>query len=186
MNTKGVYDDRRKKILRATFGGLAVVLFSVLLCSCSGRYLRTESATTEDIKGTYTLILYGGYYVNDTKTLAVLAKEGTRYAFDVFAPDFDYHIIKGVPAPEALVRAGKFVSFHHAFWKVQWRKIVDTNGEVIGYEARPLYYPLNFGESDILDVYYKKTDDKVIVYIRQSSQLEMMPFEGDRSFLRIR
>lgn len=175
-----------KKVLQTVSAVLAAVCLSLMLFACSERYLRTEDVTKAEIKGAYTLILYGGYYVNDIKTVAILVKEPSRYTFDVYAPDFDYYVIKGVDAGKALERAQKLVSFHHAFWKAQWRKIVDTNGEVIGYEVRPLYYSINFGQSNLIDVYYKKTDDKVVVYIRPSQTQQYMPFEGDKGFVRIK
>ncbi len=134
--------------------------------SCSGRYLRTESATGGEITGVYTLILYGGASANDLSTVAILAREGTPYSFDVFAPEFDYKIIKGVLAKEAVEKAEKFVSFHHDFWKIQLSKIIDNKDNAIGYEVRPLYNPIVYNRSDIPDVYYKNTDGKVIVYIR--------------------
>jgi len=164
-------------IIAMVFVSLAVTSYS---CS-TGIYLKTESATEKEITGVYTLILYGGSFVNDVKTFAILAKEGTRYSFEVFAPEFDYQMIKGVPAKEALEKAGKFVSFHHNFWKVQLSRIVDDGGSTIGYEVRPLYYPLIHNKSDILDVYYKKSDGKIIVYIRFYGYPDtMFPFEGGR------
>ncbi len=157
-----------------------LLVYLSIACSCAtGRYLQTESAKTVEITGTYNLILYGGNHINDKKTLAILIKEDEPYKFEVFAPDFDYRIVKGVPALKALEKAKKFVSFHHAFWKTQLRKILDKQGNTIGYEMRPLYYPEVYGESNILDVYYKQTGSKVIVFIRLiSPQLESMPFEG--------
>jgi len=146
--------------------------------------LRTESATGEEITGVYTLILYGGTSANDIKTIAILAKEGTPYSFEVFQPEFDYKIIKGIPAKEALEKAEKFVSFHHDFWKIQMSKILDNKGSTIGYEIRPLYNPAVYGKFHIPDVYYKIADDKVIVYINfyPYPAPGPIPFEGGRSF----
>jgi hypothetical protein len=45
-------------------------------------------------------------------------------------------------------------------------KILDNKGGIIGFEVKPLYDPTVYDKSDIPDVYYKITDDKVIVYIR--------------------
>ena len=145
---------------------LMLFVLSILSYACSGRYLRTQNATPEELSGFYSLILYGGNSPNDLKTIAFLAKEGTPYTFEVFAPDFDYKIIKNISAREALEQAEKFVSFHRDFWKTRLSKIVDANGNTIGYEVRPLYNPSTFGTPDILDVDYKMTDDKVIVYVR--------------------
>ena len=168
-----------KRNLHTIIIAFIIVLSSTAGYSCSsGRYLRTESTKAGEITGVCNLILYGGNYSNDIKTFAILVRQGGPYSFEIFAPAFDYRIIKGVPAEEAFKRAEKFVSFHHDFWKVQMRKIIDDNGNTIGYEIRPLYYPVTSTESNPLNVYYKRADDKVIVYIRLSPQLEYMPFES--------
>jgi len=146
--------------------GLWFIVLAMASYSCE-RYLRTESATGQEIAGVYTLILRGGTSANDVKTIAILAKEGTPYSFEVFQPEFEYRIIKGVPAEEALERAEKFVRFHPDFWKIQLSKILDEKGSTIGYEVRPLYNPTVYDNKfDLPDVYYKITDHKVIVYIR--------------------
>jgi hypothetical protein len=158
-----------------------LLLFLFIACSCAGRYLTTESAKPMEITGTYDLILYGGNYLNDKKTLAILVRKDEPYRFDIYAPDFDYRTIKDVPASKALGTAKKFVSFHHAFWKIQLSKIIDKGGKTIGYEVRPLYYPEVYGEPDVLDVYYRQTDGKVVVYIRLTHhRMESYPFEGGR------
>jgi len=166
--------------------GIALLITVLVMASysCSERYLRTESVTPGEITGVYTMILYGGNYANDIKTIAILAKEGTPYTFDVFAPAFDYRVIKNVPAREALAKAEKFVSFHLDFWKIQIDQIVDPQGSAIGYEVKPLYYPAAFGNPDIIRTYYKMTGSKVTVYIRPRFRYPALdiPFEGGGSF----
>ncbi len=162
-----------------------LTILTLYLYSCSaGRYLKTESAAEQEITGHYTLILYGGSSVNDLKTLAILVKEGTPYTFEIYAPEFDYRTTKGVPATKALELAEKFVSFHHNFWKAQLSRILDNKGSVIGYELRPLYYPTIHSQSDILDVNYRQSNDKVVVYINfyEYPPTERFPFEGGRGF----
>jgi hypothetical protein len=163
---------------------LLIIALTMANYSCAGRYLRTESATPTEITGSYTLILYGGNYANDIKTVVILAKEGTPYTFDVFAPAFDYRVIKNVPAPEALEKAEKFVSFHPDFWKIQISEIVDPKGSAIGYEVKPLYYPTVFGYPNIIRTYYRMIGDKVTVYIRPHFRYPALdiPFEGGGSF----
>ena len=173
-------------VSRILLGISGVVCLVFLLSSCSERYLREEAAARDEVKGAYTLILYGGHSSTDIKTFAILVKESGRYNFDIYAPDFDYTVIKGVDAGEAVKRAEHFVSFHHAFWKDQWRKILDANGEVVAFEVRPLYHSINFGVSDLLDVYYKKAGDKIIVYIRLYQNQQYMPFEGDKGFITVK
>jgi hypothetical protein len=161
-----------------------VMTLTVASYSCAGRYLRTESATPREITGTYTLILYGGNYANAVKNVAILARQGTPYTFDIFAPSFDYKVIKNAPAREALEEAEKFLSFHPDFWKIRISEIVGPQGGAIGYEVIPLYYPTAFGYPNIIRTYYRMTGDKVIVYIRPHFRYPALdiPFEGGGSF----
>jgi hypothetical protein len=134
-----------------------------------------------DITGTYTLILYGGNYSDDLETIAILDREGDPYNFEPYAPDFDYRIKKRVPAKKAMKEAEKFVSFHNSFLRSQISRIIDNNGKTIGYEVRPLYQPLTFGISDVLDVYYWVKEGgrvKVLIRLKQSVEKSLLPFGG--------
>jgi hypothetical protein len=136
-------------------------------CLAFEKALRTEEAKPDEIKGTFTLILYGGNYLDDLETIAILDAEGDRYVLEPFVPDFDLRIKKGVPAVEALKEAEAFVNFHPSFWRSQLSRILDKEGKIIGYEVRPLYLPFTFGASDVLDVnYWLKEKGRVKVTIR--------------------
>jgi hypothetical protein len=148
--------------------------------------LKTIEATPDDITGTFSLILYGGRFADDVETIALLDLEGDGYSLEPFAPDFDFRIKKGVSAKEALEQAQKFVSFHHAFWRLELSRITDNNGKAIGYEIRPLYLPFYFGVSDIFEVYYwLKENGRVKVTIKLIPFVERRRFpagEGDGAF----
>lgn len=160
---------------------LLAVLCIAFLNSCStSNYLKTEGVKDADIKGSFTLILYGGRHLNDIETIAILDIEGDQYIFEPYAPEFDYKIKRGIPAKEALEEAERFVSWHSSFYRIQLSKILDDKDNVIGYELRPLYQPLAFGVSDVLDVDYRIKDSRVIVRIKLKPQIERMLFDGDR------
>lgn len=165
---------------RATLIGISLIL----TVSCAtGKYLRTEAAKVTEISGTYTIILYGGRYSADMETIAILDKEGDKYTFEVYAPEFDYKIKHGVPAKKALEESEKFVRFHHSFWQARLSKIIDPSGNTIGYEIRPLYHPIDFGYTDVLDVRYVIKDSKVIVTISLIPEVQRILFDDDRPFL---
>ena len=148
-------------------------------CYAFEKALRTEEARPDEMKGTFTLILYGGNFLDDLETIAMLDAEGDQYVLDPFAPDFDYRMKKGVPAPEAFKEAEKFVNFHPSFWRSQLSRIVDKEGKVIGYEVRPLYRPIAFGISDVLDVnYWLKEKGRVKVTIRLIPSIEKNKLPG--------
>ncbi|MDH5768649.1 MAG: hypothetical protein OEZ31_06800 [Nitrospirota bacterium] len=73
------------------------------------------------------------------------------------------------------------MSWHSSFHRSQLGKIIDDKGNIIGFEVRPLYFPLTFGVSDVLDVDYWMRDSKVIVKIKLIPSVEKMLRDGDTS-----
>ena len=134
--------------------------------------LKTEGAKEQDVRGVFTLILYGGRDANDVEALAILDIEGDHYSFEPYAPEFDYKIKRGLPGKEALGEANKFISYHPAFHNSQLSEIIDGKGNTLGYEVRPLYIPFRFGTSDVLEVYYSLKGSKVKVTIRIIPSIE--------------
>ena len=56
---------------------------------------------------------------------------------------------------------------------------MDRKGKTIGYELRPLYLPLDFGVSDVLDVAYWLKEGKVKVVIRPLPSVEKQILDDD-------
>ncbi len=159
--------------------GLAAVIFTAVN-SCTPRAsLKTERAYPSEITGTYTLFLYGARHIEDIETIAILAREGTPYTFEIYSPEFNYKVVKGVPADSAFTRAAAFVSFHHAFDHYEVSRILDGTGAVIGYEVRPFYRPFEYGYSNVLDVWYTLRDGKVITTIHLKPEVERLLRDGD-------
>lgn len=152
---------------------MIVILFALIFQSCAtGKHLRTEQAADSEVTGNYTLILHGGRYSEDIENVAIFDKEGDPYTFEIFAREDNYTVQKGVPAKEALDTAQKFVSFHRSVRGTKLNRIIDKDGNTIGYELRPLYNQLEFGFSDVLYTDYSVKDHKVIVYIWLRQELE--------------
>jgi hypothetical protein len=171
---------------KMTFGVrlLVVCAVSVILASCAaGNYLRTEESSSIEMKKTYSLILYGGRFSDDRETLAILDKEGDKYEFIVYASQDDYRIKRKVPAKKALAMAEHFARFHHSFRRSLLSRILDQSGATIGYEVKPLYFPLDMGYSDLIDTYYRIEGKTVIVKIRLSSAAEDRLYERDTPFI---
>jgi hypothetical protein len=139
--------------------------------------LKTESADSAEVKGIFTVILFGGAHLDDLETVAFFDIEGDLYTLEPFAPDFDYVVKKGLSAQEALKVAEKFGSFHPSFWKMQLSKIIIPGGDSIGFELRPLYLPFVYGTSDVLDIHYwPKKEGKVRVTITLIPSLKSLKF----------
>lgn len=120
-----------------------------------GTPLRTRNAKQSELKGTYTVIFCGRDYLLDLETVAILQSEETgKYTFfHPVAPE--YRIMQRLDAKKALEEAEKFVSGHPNYWRSQLSKIINSKGETVGYEVRPLYHPFTYGLADVLDISYK-------------------------------
>jgi len=154
---------------------VAFILAASFAVSCTaGLHLNTRGAQESEIKGTYRVILYGCNFTNDLETIAFLDKEGDEYTFEPYAPDFQYRVIEGVPAKEALEAAEKFVRCNSSFRRTLLSSITAPNGAILGYEVRPLYFPLTYGLEDVLDNTYAIRGDKVVITIRLLPAIQMM------------
>ncbi len=154
---------------------VAIALSCMLISGCAGGVsLRTYSATPAELTGTYTVFLYGGNYLLDLRTAAFLDKEGDAYAFEMYAPDFDYKVIKHVPAREAIELAARHVSKHPSFRYYRISGILDPAGYVVGYEVRPYYDPFEFGFSDVLLIDYWIKDSKIITSVHLHPDVEKL------------
>jgi len=158
----------------------AVISLVVLFCvSCApGIRPDTRGVQASELTGTYSVIFYGCNFLNDLETIAFLDKEGDQYNFEPFAPDFKFKVKKGVAAEEALAQANEFVNCSTSFLKPQVSTITAPNGDVVGYEARPLYDPLRYGVEDVLNTNYSFKGDKVVLTIRLVPSVEMMLQDG--------
>jgi hypothetical protein len=147
------------------------LILSLLLTffhSCAfDSYLRTERAMPEELTGTYALFLHGARHIDDVENAAILDKEGDPYTFEIYAPEYDYTVKKGVPAKAALEEAEAFVRYHRDFKRSRLSKIVDKAGHTIGYELRPIYHAFHLGQADVLYIDYMMKDNKVITTIRE-------------------
>ncbi len=169
--------------MTSRFPVIASVLVFLALSSCTqGVYLKTETPGSAELTGTYTLILYGARYRDDIENLAIFAKDGTRYAFQVYAPRYRYKVEKRVPAKEALETAQEFIRFHRSFWQSQLSKILSPEGETIGYELKPLYYPIDTGYADVLSVYYVVEGNTVTAIVRLKPEIEKIFPDEDLLF----
>ncbi len=175
-------DSMRRKIF--TFFALFMLLCAAFSCT-KKQILHTESTYSPEMFGSYTLFLYGARFSNDIETIAILDREGDRFTFEIFKPEFDFKVITGVPAAKAFDEGNKFIRFHRSFYSSQMVSILGSSGEIIGYEIRPLYLPTEFGYSDVMDVSYTLIEDTVKVKIQLKPHVRYMLYDegGKRPFM---
>jgi hypothetical protein len=152
--------------LLSTIKRLMIWLFlpGLILAGCAtySGSLRTQQAKAIGPSGTYTVIRVGGNYFEDYSTFALVVPEDGRYRFEIFKPDFEYRSSKKLTAKQALAMASAFVSSQPSFTYSQTSSIIGPDGSVIGYEVRPLYNQMLFGQSDVLIIAYFPKENNVI------------------------
>ena len=154
-----------------------LLMFGLLFGSVScNKEIRLNTLWVQDaeVMGNYTVIYYGCNFINDLETIAILEKEGNKYPFEVYAPDFKYRVKKGLSSEEAIETAKKSVNCNALFNRTQVSRILAPSGETIGYEVRPLYLPYRYGVDDVLDVEYMLKDNKVVITISLRASTEML------------
>lgn len=167
---------RRRWLIGTVF--FVLILFS---CSTKGALLKTRLETdTEVSKATYFVILYGRETNQDVETVAVLDPDNDE--FQLVAPHSrnNQTIYKNAGAEEAYKIATDFLGGLIISDRIEKRSILGPEGQVIGYELRPL-----FNESVRCDclstTYWLQDNNKVEFYVNWTQSPK--PFSGidDRS-----
>lgn len=104
--------------------------------------------------------------------VAFLDKEGDPYTMEIYAPDFQYKTENNVPAGDAFARADQFIRCNVNYQQTQVRKILDLQGNVAGYEVRPLYAPFRYGMLDVMIISYTIRENRIIIYVRLDPRVE--------------
>lgn len=143
------------------------------------------SATTEiheeaEMSGIFTVYFYGYNYQNDPESAVFFDIEGDDYTFEIFGHEYDYVVLDNLQADEARKEAEKFISQHTRYYRSQLSRIFDHNGKLIGYELRPLYHTIAYGRSDILDIYYRIKDSKVVIAVDIKRPVRRRFFDRDQ------
>jgi len=169
----------------AKFAGILLAILVAVLAACAtGKPLLTTEAQPTDVKGTYTLLLYGCHYPDDVKDVAYLIDEGSKQPFEIYDIKTSYKIKKGVPSEQALKEAEAFIRCsNRRVSYTGFRSIPDGAGGILGYEVRPLFFPTEFGFPDIMLINYVQLKDGMIrTYIKLHPDVEkQLAASGDKS-----
>ncbi len=145
-------------LYRYIFPTILILLLTVSLSFAMGQYMKTERVAAADISGSVTLFLYGSGHMKRTSILDI---EDDDYTFEISDSAHNYTIAKGIAAGKALKNAEAYLSGS----RYRMIKIMSDDGQVIGYELRPLYSRFRYGSSDILDVDYRIKGKTVAVTV---------------------
>jgi len=148
-------------------------IFAVLICVCMVSVLQACAVSTQliprlvdpaEIKGTFTLILYGCRYADDLENMAILVDEKNEHTFELYAMDSMFKVKKGLSGQQAVNEAKTFISCSmQPVLHPVMRRIPDDRDETIGYEVKPLYRDIS--PSEVLLSFYSLEEGKVTAYI---------------------
>jgi len=145
----------------------------------AGKQLMTGAADPTEVKGTYTLLLYGCHYPAQIQNVAIFVAETSKYPVRIHDLDTSYTVKTGIPAEQALSEADRFVRCStNKIWRTEMRKILDDSGGIIGYEVKPLYMPFEFGIADVIQTSYSLQKGTVNAYIRLFPDVEKQQDAG--------
>ncbi len=151
-----------------------LTVFATLQACAPGIHLLPKPADPSEIKGTYTLILYGCRYADDLENMAVLVDAKNKYKFEVYAHENMYKVKKEVSGTEAIREANAFINCSmHTVWQTVLRRIFDADGRTIAYELKPLYRPWEFRTPEVLLSSYTLHDGKVTAYFALDPSVKM-------------
>ncbi|KPK00796.1 MAG: hypothetical protein AMK71_07890 [Nitrospira bacterium SG8_35_4] len=150
---------------RNAIGAILIMLILLSMSCASIKYLKTETVKEANISGTVTLYFYEEFYYGG---VAIIDVEGDDYTFEILASQYNYSVKNNLTADQAMDEAAKFI----ATWNKQMKIILDDSGTIIGYEIRPLFQISRHGTSDIFDIKYIPSGDKIRVAVDLKSNVK--------------
>lgn len=146
-----------------------------LSCAKTGNVLTTHPVGEGGMApGSYTALLYSSSEYNFLQTIVFLDPEGDAHEIVPYGAQFNYSVDKGLSPEGAEQRARQFIESHApSHNSIALRAIKAIDGNTIGYELRPWYMPITYGESDVLHItYVQQPDGKVTVYVGLKMSVE--------------
>lgn len=135
---------------------LITAALAVMVLSCAQPViLKTDPVKSlTDINERFNLIYYVGTEREDVRRAVVLDVRGDEYEFIPAVEDFEYEILQDIPIWEAIYEAKVFFGYHWFITTTVYKRILDPEGRVVGYELRPLYHPDMFKKKDVIAIKY--------------------------------
>lgn len=139
---------------------MAMLVLALMGCVTGKRLTPVQLDGPSEIEGTYTVYLYsisqypsleGNVLVRGA--VAILDLEGDGYEFSLEAPKYDYGMVKGLSAEQAVRSALYFLGRHYGSGVLPFYGRIEVDGKAIGYEMRAPLKPWLY-RRDTVDVEY--------------------------------
>jgi hypothetical protein len=166
--------------MRHVFAVLAAVVFVFSLVSAAAaEELKTKRADASEVQGTFTLLLSGCNSGSDIDNVAVLKRESDGRSLDIAGPYAGEPVVKkGLSGEAALAEADKFLGCSGDVDHTQIAKIMDADGNILGFEVKPQYGPERYGMPDVFTTRYTLKGDTITARIAPTED-EWMHNSGD-------
>lgn len=140
--------------------------------------LNLNPCSDSDIKGNFNLIIYSNSFINDPETFIILEKIGSKIM--PYAPGFKYRTIENLTEKEALRIANEILKDPSFVSSIKCSAIYDE-GNIRGYELKPIYFPWIFGIMEPVETVYKKQGDAIVIFIKLDPRVERQLYFGENS-----
>lgn len=138
-----------------------------------------KQCSDSDIKGKFNLIIYSNSFINDPETFIILDRVDDNIKIAPYAPDFKYRAIENLDEKEALKIANEILK-SSSVSTIKCSAIYD-NGNIIGYELKPIYFLWIFGVLEPVETVYKKEGNSILIFIRLNPRVERQLNSGGDS-----
>lgn len=161
---------KRPRIIFVAIAKYIAMIITIHACMASSQLVPKQFDPAE-IKGTYTLILYGCRYADDLENMAILVDEKSTHPVEVFALDSMYKVKRGLLGQQAVSEANAFIRCSmQPVWQSVVRRIPDNLDGTVGYEIKPLYREIT--PPEVLQSSYTLKNGKVTAYINLDYSLK--------------
>ena len=140
-----------------------ISLIALAITSCAGgKHLRTEPYDAESISGLFDVTFYYNQDYDGLKQIVILDVADDGYEIVLYEPEYFMRTVKHAKGDDAEKSMVEFLQDHPNYINYKIMKIVDKEGNTIGFEIRPLYAPEMYGISDVMDTFYTMADDGTV------------------------
>ena len=154
------------------------LLFIGLAVSAEAKGVKTDRVKPYDVEsGTYKVIGFEKGTVNDPMMIAILQREDVPYSLK-FKTAGDSREVTGLTQDEAIRQAEAYVKSNPAVTKTELSKIYDADGTLIGYEMTPVFMPMRYGSSDVVDSHFRVSGDRTLAYVTVDPMLQQIEQGG--------
>lgn len=159
---------------------LALTTAIMLLSACSpGLQLNTTvlEQLPRETEPLYTLIYFVGIDHSDVRRAVILDLEEDDYLFRPEVIDFQYEILQNVSLPESIYETEVFFR-QEGVAGYNKASVHSPDGQLIGYELRPLYSEEFMGIPDLLNMsYFLQKDNSIRIKIQIKKSLKRLLYK---------